>query len=943
MARTDRPALLHRPPPERASAHPLKRWFTRTLRRRRRRRHFGRHPLQDRLAGIGRHEAAPEALLQRLRQVAADTPEAALRRLHAHPEGLSAREAAARLARHGPNEVEHDRTPPAWRRAWHCFSDPFNLLLSVLAGVSALTEGGASATVIVAIVALSTGMRFVQEGRSGRAVERLKALVGNRASVLRRVQAGATPQAPTQPHDIPLRELVPGDLVHLAAGDMVPADCRVLAARDLFVAQAALTGESLPVEKFADARLHGADVMAQPKLLFMGTNVVSGTATALVVATGAQTCFGAVAERLGTREEAPDAFQAGVNGVSWLLIRFAAVMVPLVLLLIGWRQGDWLQAFLFALSLAVGLTPELLPMIVTTTLAQGALALSRRQVIVKRLDAVHHLGAMDVLCTDKTGTLTQDRVALGRHVDAFGQPSQAVLQAAWLNSRFQSGLRSLLDRAILEHAGRPGETVVDAGWQLVDEIPFDFERRRVSVVVARAGSAHQLVCKGALEEVLAACSHVRIASDDAGTLGQDVPLDAGRRARVLQAAAALNDEGLRVVAVAVKTLPAEPGRRYAPADERELVLLGHVAFLDPPKDSAAPALRALQGRGVAVKVLTGDSERVAAQICRQVGLDPGTVVTGPALDALDDAALQRCALEHRVFARLTPLHKERLVRALRAGGHVVGFLGDGINDAPALRAADVGISVDGAVDIAREAADVVLLQKSLGVVDEGVVEGRTTFCNLRKYIRMAASSNFGNVLSVLAASAFLPFLPMLPLQLLVQNLLYDVAQTAVPFDHVDAAQIARPLRWDAAGLGRFMLCFGPVSSVFDLAAFGVLWFVLDARTPQTQALFHSGWFVVGLLTQSLVVHLIRSPGPVFGGGGASAPVSAASGASAPLWAATIAVMAAGLWLPSSPLGPLLKFEPLPPVFLPWLLALLAGYALAASAVKRGYVRRWGWD
>ncbi len=909
--------------------HPLKRWFTHMLRRRRRRRHFGRNPLQDRLAGIGRHEAAPEALLLHLRQLAVDTPEAALRRLRAHPEGLSRREAAARLAHHGPNEVEHDRTPSAWRRAWHCFSDPFNLLLSVLAMVSALTEGTASATVIVAIVALSTGMRFVQEGRSGRAVDRLKALVGNRASVLRRSNANSpAPGLPT-PHDIPLRELVPGDLVHLAAGDMVPADCRVLAARDLFVAQAALTGESLPVEKFAEARPQEADVMAQPNLLFMGTNVVSGTATALVVATGAQTCFGAVAERLAMREEAPDAFQAGVNGVSWLLIRFAAVMVPLVLLLIGWRQGDWLQAFLFALSLAVGLTPELLPMIVTTTLAQGALALSKRKVVVKRLDAVHHLGAMDLLCTDKTGTLTQGRLELGRHVDALGVPSLPVLRAAWLNSRHQTGLRGPLDRAVLEHAALPLEITANESWRKVDEIPFDFVRRRMSVVVEQPGGPRELVCKGALEEVLAVCSAVRMADQEP----QDVPLDATLRERVLGVADALGDEGLRVIAVAVKTLPAAPARVYGPADESGLTLLGHIAFIDPPKDSAAPTLRALQAHGVDIKVLSGDGERVVRQVCRQVGLEPGLIVDGAAIDAMDEPTLARAAAEHRVFARLTPLHKERLVRALRAGGRVVGFLGDGINDAPALHAADVGITVDSAVDIAREAADVVLLEKSLAVIDEGVIEGRTTFCNLRKYIRMAASSNFGNVLSVLAASAFLPFLPMLPLQLLVQNLLYDVAQTAVPFDRVDAAQIARPLRWDAAGLGRFMLCFGPVSSVFDIAAFAVLWFVLQAHTPQSQALFHSGWFIVGLLTQAMVVHLIRSPGPVFAGGGASPP----------LWAATAAVMAAGLWLPSSPLGPWLKFEPLPPAFLPWLLGLLLGYAGAASAVKRWYVRRWGWD
>jgi Mg2+-importing ATPase len=979
MARTDRPALLHGSLPARAPTYALNRWFTYLLRRRGRRGLFSRHPLQDRYVGIGRHEPLPDELLQALERVATDTPAAALARLKSHPDGLSRREASARLARHGPNEVEHDRTPPAWRRAWHCYRDPFNLLLSALALVSWLSEGADAAAVIGAIVVLSTGMRFVQEGRSGRAVDRLRALVSNRASVQRQesVHPPHRPRIPRLPHlpllphrvpsgsagpaggtsdpgsgpadgtaqtagtsrvsDIPLRELVPGDLVHLAAGDMVPADCRLLTARDLFVAQAALTGEALPVEKFADARGTAGDTLRQTNLLFMGTNVVSGSGLALVVATGAQTGFGAIAERLGRQDDTPDAFQAGVNAVSWLLIRFAAVMAPLVLLLSGWRQGDWVQAALFALSLAVGLTPELLPMIVTTTLAQGALALSRRRVVVKRLDAVHHLGAMDTLCTDKTGTLTQDRLVLGRHVDAFGQSSQAVLRATVLNSRFQTGLRSLLDRAVLAHAAAPGEPRPEEGWQegwrLVDEIPFDFTRRRLSVVVepAQGGGPRELICKGALEEVLAACTQVRQAD------GQDTPLDAALRARVLQAALAMNDEGLRVVTVAVKALPAgaeQPDDRpWGVADEAGLTLLGHVAFVDPPKDSAAPALRQLQAHGIEVKVLTGDHERVAAQVCRLVGIDPGTVVTGPALDALDDAALAPLLAQHRVFARLNPLHKERLVRALRAQGRIVGFLGDGINDAPALRAADVGVSVDSAVDIAREAADVVLLEKSLTVLADGVVEGRRTFCNLLKYIRTAASSNFGNVLSVLVASATLPFLPMLPLHLLVQNLLYDVAQTAVPFDRVDAAQLARPLRWNPAGIGRFMLCFGPVSSVFDLAAFAVLWFALGADSPAEQALFQTGWFVVGLLTQTLVVHLMRSPGLPWADGGAAAP----------LLATTTAVIALGLWLPASPLGPLLKMTPLPPAFHGWLAALLLGYALAASTVKHWVVRRHGWD
>ena len=898
---------------------------------RRRLRHVGRHPLQDLLAGRGPRAEVPAPIAEDLLQVAADEPAAALARLKSHAAGLSPREAAARLARHGPNTVEHDRPLHWWVHLWRCYRDPFNLLLTALAVVSYATEDLKAAVVIAVMVVLSTAIRFVQEHRSSRAAEALRALVSNSVSVLR--QQG--------PHEIPMRRLVPGDLVLLSAGDMVPADCRLLAARDLFIAQAALTGESMPVERFVAGSPVAETPLAQANLVFMGTSVVSGAATALVVNTGARTVFGALAARATATDATPNAFQAGINSVSWLLIRFAAVMVPIVLLVNGFTKGDWLEAFLFALSVAVGLTPEMLPMIVTSTLAKGAVALARRKVVVKRLDAIQNLGAMDILCTDKTGTLTQDKIALERHVDASGQPSDEVLQLAYLNSHYQTGLKNLLDHAVLAHAGLQAELHLDEGCRKIDEIPFDFQRRRMSVVVSRRDDRHELICKGAVEEVLAACTRVRRAAGDAPPDARtdaptdsptDAPLDPTARAAVQQVVDDLAATGLRVVAVAMKALPADQSV-YGVADEAGLVLVGFLAFLDPPKDSAAPALRALAAHGVGVKVLTGDSGTVAAHVCAQVGLTVGQVLLGAEVEAMDDAALARAAVAHTVFAKLAPLHKERIVRALRAQGHVVGFMGDGINDAPALRAADIGISVDSGVDIAKEAADVILLEKSLMVLDEGVVQGRATFCNMLKYIRMTASSNFGNVLSVLVASAFLPFLPMLPLHLLVQNLLYDFGQTGIPFDNVDPELVQQPLQWRPTDIGRFMVFFGPISSVFDLSTFALMWWVFSADTLAEQGRFQSAWFVVGLLTQTLIVHLLRTPRLPW----------LQSRASVPLTAMTAVIMGLGLWLPMGPLAGYFKLQPLPGAFFPWLAAILLGYGLLTTAMKRLYVRRYGWQ
>ena len=932
--------------------------FSTFLRRRRAKRHFERHLLLDALVGSAVPAPASGSAGQDVLLAAHDEPAAALARLHSQVDGLDYAEAARRLTRDGPNEIQHEPPLPGWLRLWRCYLNPFNVLLTALALLSFL-GGDAKATVVIGVmVALSTGIRFVQEGRSHRAAEGLRAMVGNTSTVIRREAGTAsmpTPVSPAARLEIPVRELVVGDVVALSAGDMIPADCRLLTARDLFIGQAAMTGESLPIEKFekgglpiAEARPGspcaapvGSGLLDQCNLVFMGTHVVSGTATALVVATGSRSYFGTLAGHASAAETTPNAFQAGVNSVSWLLIRFAAVMVPIVFLVNGYTKGDWLEAFLFALSVAVGLTPEMLPMIVTSTLAKGAVLLSRKKVVVKRLDAIQNFGAMDVLCTDKTGTLTQDKIALARHADAWGADTDEVLNFAYLNSHYQTGLKNLLDRAVLDHVELTAELKLNEAYRKVDEIPFDFERRRLSVVVAALLDGqehhHELICKGAVEEVLAACTHVRIPEpvdsslDCMRTMSTQV-LDAALLAHTQGVTAALGAEGLRVVAVAVKTLP--PGQTvYSVADESGLTLIGYIAFLDPPKESAAPALKQLAAHGITVKVLTGDNEPVTRHVCRQVGLPDDSVLLGVQVEALGDDALQAAVESHTVFAKLTPLHKERIVRALRANGHVVGFMGDGINDAPALRAADIGISVDTAVDIAKEAADIILLEKSLMVLDDGVVEGRTTFCNMLKYIRMTASSNFGNVLSVLVASAFLPFLPMLPLQLLVQNLLYDIGQTGIPFDNVDADLVTKPLKWNPSDIGRFMLFFGPISSLFDILAFALMWWVFEADSVARQALFQSGWFVVGLLTQTLVVHMLRTPKLPF----------LQSRAAVPLMVMTPVIMAVGLWLPIGPLAVYFKLQALPPAYYFWLVAILLGYCTLTSLMKRVYVRRYGWQ
>ncbi|MNM04358.1 Magnesium-transporting ATPase, P-type 1 [compost metagenome] len=900
----------------------LKEFFAGFLRTRHIARHFRRLALLENFTDTTVSREVPPTLAQTLVSAAGSDTGLLLDTLGSHTDGLSELEAQALRGQFGLNEVEHEQPLPWWTHLWHCYKNPFNLLLTLLAVISWLTEDMKAAIVIFSMVVLSTLLRFWQETKSNQAADALKAMVSNTATVMRRdlEDRGA------QRIELPIRHLVPGDLIVLSAGDMIPADCRVLSAKDLFVSQAAMTGESMPVEKFP--RQQDRDTLNPldlDNILFMGTNVVSGTAMAVILTTGNSTYFGALAQRVGATDRAPTSFQTGVNKVSWLLIRFMFVMAPLVLFINGFTKGDWTEALLFALSIAVGLTPEMLPMIVTSTLAKGAVFLSRKKVIVKRLDAIQNFGAMDVLCTDKTGTLTQDKIFLARNVDVWGHDSDDVLEMAYLNSYYQTGLKNLLDVAVLEHVEIHRELKVGTAFRKVDEIPFDFTRRRMSVVVAERDQPHLLICKGAVEEVLAVCSRVRHGEVDEALTEELL-------ARIRQVTATFNAEGLRVVAVAAR--PMVEGRdTYSLADEQALTLIGYVAFLDPPKESTAPAIKALAAHGVAVKVLTGDNELVTAKICREVGLEQQGLLMGNDIERMSDAELAKAVETTNVFAKLTPSHKERIVRLLKGNGHVVGFMGDGINDAPALRTADIGISVDSAVDIAKEAADIILLEKSLMVLEEGVLEGRRTFANMLKYIKMTASSNFGNVFSVLVASAFIPFLPMLPMHLLVQNLLYDISQIAIPFDNVDDEMLKQPQRWQPADVGRFMLFFGPISSIFDITTFALMWYVFDANTPDHQTLFQSGWFVVGLLTQTLIVHMIRTPKVPF----------LQSRAAMPLMVMTGIIMAVGIFLPMGPLAHYFKLQALPSLYFVFLPVILLAYMGLTQAVKGFYIRRFGWQ
>jgi Mg2+-importing ATPase len=855
--------------------------------------------------------AAAISVSPQLLEAAATDGSEVLRKLGTSTAGLTEAEAQRRLVEHGPNVVTHERRFPRLRLLGTAVVNPLVILLLVLAVLSYLTDDLRGAIVMLVMVLLGVSLRFVQESRADAAAARLKAMISVTATVRR----------DGQPREVPLGDLVPGDVVQLAAGDMIPADVRLLSCKDLFVIQASLTGESFPVEKF-DAREDnpGRSPVELKDICWLGTSVESGTALGVIVATGLNTYLGSMASAI-VHQGNETSFDKGVSRFTWLMIRFIAVMVPLVFVINGLTKHDWKEAFFFALAVAVGLTPEMLPMIVTVCLSKGALAMSGKKVIVKRLNSIQNLGAMDVLCTDKTGTLTMDHIILERHCDVVLTTDDSVLALAYLNSHFQTGLKNLLDRAILHYTQEKGHLVIPE-YSKVDEIPFDFSRKIMSVVVKAPGGAPRIICKGAPEEVFKRCTRFELE-------GQPHPMEQVIIADLREEYDKLSADGFRVLALAYKDLEEKPS--YSKEDERDLILKGYVAFLDPPKDTARSAILALQEHGVAVKVLTGDNELVSRKICHEVGIEIDHVVLGGEVEKMTDAELAEVAGKTALFARLSPAHKQRIIRALQTKGHAVGFLGDGINDAPALRAADVGISVDTAVDIAKESADAILLEKSLLVLEEGVLEGRKVFANILKYVRMGASSNFGNMFSVLGASIFLPFVPMAPIQILTNNLLYDFSQVPIPTDNVDPELVARPRPWSMSQITRFILFIGPCSSIFDYTTFFIMLYVFGCWDPARESLFQTGWFVESLLTQTLIIHIIRTQRiPFF-----------QSWASWPLIVTSVLIMLVGMWLPFSPIGPLLGFTELPPLYWPLVALTLVCYAVLTQGVKTWLFRR-GW-
>ena len=832
-----------------------------------------------------------------------------LRSLRTSPRGLTQTEAEERARTTGPNEVAQER-----RRGWpirllKILRNPLVVLLAILSSISFATGDARAGSVMAGMVVLGVGLRFLQEARADAAAAKLKAMIHVTASVIRDGNA----------REMALRDLVPGDIIRLAAGDMIPGDVRIISSKDLFVSQGSLTGESLPVEKFHDPELKAVSSPTElNNTCFMGTSVESGTATAVVVVTGVRTYLGSMAGSI-TAEPPPTSFDQGLSRFTWLMIQLMAVMVPLVFLINGFTKHDWKGAFFFALAVAVGLTPEMLPMIVSVCLSKGAIAMSRKKVIVKRLNAIQNFGGMDVLCTDKTGTLTQDRVVLQRHCNVAGRETEEVLLDGYLISNFQTGLKNLLDRAILDSPEFHDQARV-AKYKKLDEIPFDFTRRMMSVMVEDPEGKAILFTKGAPEEVFQQCSHFELD-------GQVSPMVPDLMKGLREEYESLSNDGFRVLAVATKELTGK--QACSKVDECDLVLKGYCAFLDPPKNTAGRAIEALHMHGVAVKILTGDNHLISRKVCADVGLSADPMLMGADVEKMSDIELADAAEKTTLFARLSPAHKQRIVQVLRGKGHVVGFLGDGINDAPALRAADIGISVDTATDIARESADLILLEKDLMVLDGGVIEGRKVFANIIKYIRMGASSNFGNMFSVLGASAFLPFIPMAPIQVLTNNLLYDISQIPIPTDSVDEEQVTRPRPWNISEIKRFILFIGPISSIFDYTTFFVMLYLFKCWDPSRASVFQTGWFVESLMTQTLIIHVIRTNKIPF----------IQSRASWLLTATTLSIMALGAWLPYSPLASSLGLVHLPQMYWPILMVTLLSYVGLTQTIKIWLLRR----
>lgn len=871
--------------------------------------------------------------------------------------GLEPGKVEENRSEYGSNKVTREKKKTLPQRLAGAFINPFTAILFCLALVSSFTDmifphfslfgcvpkdfDCLTVVIILTMVFLSGTLRFVQESRSGNAAEKLLAMITTTCTVTRKGQEMA---------EIPLDEVVVGDIVHLSAGDMLPADVRILDAKDLFVSQASLTGESEPIEKIPMVNETRDAITDYTNIAFMGSNVLSGSASAVVVTVGDHTLFGSMASEVA-HEAVETSFSKGVNAVSWVLIRFMLVMVPLVFVANGITKGDWLSAFLFGISIAVGLTPEMLPMIVTTCLAKGAVSMSKKQTIVKNLNSIQNFGAIDILCTDKTGTLTQDKVVLEYHLNVNGEDDLRVLRYAYLNSYFQTGYKNLMDVAIIqkteeEETDDPQLVDLSEHYVKVDEIPFDFARRRLTTVVQNRDGKTQMVTKGAVEEMLSICS---FAECD----GKVRPMTKELKSRILATVDDLNEKGFRVLAIAQKSNPS-PAGAFGVTDECDMVLMGYLAFLDPPKESTADAIKALKAHGVTTKILTGDNDKVTRTICKQVGLKVRNMLLGSDLENMSDQELAKAAETTDVFAKLTPDQKARVVSVFRENGHTVGFMGDGINDASAMKSADIGISVDTAVDVAKESADIVLLEKDLMVLEEGIIEGRKTYANMIKYIKMTASSNFGNMFSVLAASALLPFLPMESLQLIFLNLIYDLSCTAIPWDNVDEEFISVPRKWDASSVGSFMMWIGPTSSVFDWMTYIFMYFVFcplfvskgvlyndlashfagaDLVRMQTAyvAMFQTGWFIESMWSQTLVIHMIRTPKLPF----------IQSHASAPLTLMTFTGIGVLTIIPFTTFGRMLGFVALPTAYFAYLIPCILLYMVLATSLKKAYVRHYG--
>ena len=859
---------------------------------------------------------------------------------HTSLKGLDQEQVEENRDLYGENTITKGQEDSIFKKIYESIINPFTIILLVIAFISLVTnvwlakpgqEDPTTSIIIVVLVLISGGIRFVQELRSDKATTNLSKMIVNTATVIR----------DGLEQELPIDELVVGDLVKLSAGDMIPADVILFESRDFFVQQSGLTGESDAVEKLALNKATGQNVdslLEAESLAFMGTNVISGSATAMVLAVGDDTMMGAIEQTLNTYDE-PTSFEREMNSISWLLIRLMLVMVPIVFFANGLTDGDWLEAGVFALSVGVGLTPEMLPMIITASLAKGSIIMAKEKVVIKKLNAIQDLGAIDILCTDKTGTLTQDEIVLEYPLDIHGDLDMAVLRRAYLNSHFQTGLKNLMDRAIISRTEKEAKEHVilqdlDKIFQKIDELPFDFERRRMSVIVKDDSNVVSMVTKGALEEMLTISTHVEYR-------GETIPITEDIRQEVLAEVGQLNRQGLRVLGVGYKSDLRED-YAYAVADESDMILTGYLAFLDPPKPSAAPAIQALLEHGVRTKILTGDNEKVTQAICEKVGLDVEHILLGADIDQMTDQELAEAVESVTVFAKLSPDQKARIILQLKKNGHGVGYMGDGINDAPSMKVADVGISVDTAVDIAKETADVILLDKDLMVLETGIVEGRKVYANMTKYIKMTVSSNFGNIFSLLVASIFLPFLPMAPVHLIVLNLVYDLSCVALPFDNVDQDFLKQPHTWEAKSITRFMVWMGPISSVFDILTFIFLYFIIvplvtgyhyvhgSESALQFIILFQTGWFIESMWSQTMVIHMLRT---------AKVPFVQ----SRPAWLVILMTLVAAFFVTSLPYGPLVNILRLAPLGLPYFLFLICIiflYMFSVTVIKKFYIKKY---